>query len=556
MTTKSTTTVKRAGKVIPTGSSNTYRDEKLAAGIRASESNNYLEAVKQFSLIKPDTTTSLYLGGCARLELKYDVQAEEAIVDFSKCIQLSSQDDELPFSVEVWYKRALAYHQLRKYDEAIQDYSEFIRRCRSTDQQVEYEPHQGLIGRSATYQALNELDNALADANEAIKLTHHNDPYYLLCRASIYASRDEHKQAVDDIDAATQLGCENDVEATFQRANVYVELEKHTNALKDYNKALKISSKPNEQSEICTRAGICSYTINDKPRAQQWFERALTLNPCNAQAYYHLGVIQREKGQYKDALKSLNLAHDYSPKHGDILIERALVHQHLGDVRAAKQDQKQAKHLNSSTSTVVTMLIERIKQIRHDKNRTGNATKTHYELALAYDGLINQKKDRNTKLEYYKTAVLEYRATIQADTQTVYPQAYALLALCQQKLHNFIESHEVHLEFYKILSKHKAAVYYWKSYLVEIEEQMRAGQLEPHLNQTSVSQLIHMELNRRKYLVDLETLTNDQQDLDKNQLNFYERMRIDLTDLLTAISILNLESEMIIINNAEDATNK
>lgn len=506
-------------------------------------------------MIKPDTTTSLYLGGCARLELKYYIQTEEAIKDFSKCIALASQNDQLPFSLEVWYKRAVAYQTTQKYDEAIEDYTEFIRRCGLVGEQAEYELHRGLIGRATTYQAMNELDMALKDVNEAVELTGGSDPYYLLCRASIHAARNERKRAFDVLDTATRLGCENDPEAIFQRANVHAELDKHTDALEDYKKALKINGKPNEKSDICYHAGLCAYQINAIPQAHQWFERSVSFNPCNAQAHYYLGLMHREKGQYKEALKNLNLAHEYSPNQGDILIERALVQQHLGNVRAAEDDEKHAKELNSSSTTLVTILTERIKRLRSEKDRTGNAARTHLELAVAYDGLISQKKDRHIQLEYYKNAVLEYRAAIKADAKHLYPQAYALLALCQRKLNNFNEAQEEHLEFYRIFSDHRGAISHWKNYLVELEDQVRTGELEPHLNETSVSQLMHMELNRRKQEMDQEALINDKEDFEKNQWKFYQQMRIDLTDLLTAISILNLESD-VIIDNLEDATNK
>jgi tetratricopeptide (TPR) repeat protein len=400
-----------------------------------------------------------------------------------------------------------------------------------------------------------ELDMAMKDMNEANRLTNHSDPYYLCCRASVHVSKHEREKAMEDIKRATHLGCDQNVEALFQRGIVLAELGRHNAALEDLMKALNLSIKPIQQSDICFRCGINEYALNNKEQAFQYFGRAISLNPFHAQAHYRLGIIQIEKGQYKDALKTLNRAHELAPQQGDILLKRAIVNQHLGKLDDATRDRKHGMELNSSSFAIITMLGNRIKKLQEEIDHTGPSTLNHLKLAVAYDGLLSQKKDFNVKMEYYKIAVIEYRAAIKTDTKYLYPQARALLALCQTKMNYLIEAHEVHLAFYNVLFKHKGAIYHWKTYLLDVKDKMESSKIEAHLDETVVNKLIHMEVNRRKKDVDEETFQNDIEDNYKNQLAFYEQMRIDLSNVLAAIAVLNLDNDSI-IDNVEDTMNK
>ena len=525
-----------------------FKQEKLAAGIRAADNYNYREAIKQFSLIRPDTTTSLYLAGCARIELKHYSQAQEAIADFNKCLKLSWQGEALPFGFELWYNRALAYHIAGKYEEAVEDYTEYIDRCRSSGEQGTSRLLRGLIGRGLTYQVLYELNLALADIDEANQLVGERNPYYLCCRAGVYASKHKIEKALEDLRKASNLGCDQDMKALCQRAIVLAELNRHNAALEDLKKAFALTGKPTEQADVCFRSGLSDYALNNKEQAFRWLLLAINLHPFHAEAHYHLGIMQTERKQYKEALKSLNRAHELSPHHADILSQRASVNEQLGKLDGAEQDRKRATQLNSSEAAIVTMLGKRIKKLREVIDHTETSPHSHLELAMAYDGLVSHKKHLPTRLEYYKEAVIEYGIAIETDTKNLYPQTRALIALCHQKMKNFVEAHQLHLEFYDALTEHKEALYHWKMYLVDVKDKMESGKIEPYLDHNSVSELIHMEMNRRKQNADEETLKNDTQDQNKNQLAFYRQLRVDLSNMLTAIRFFNLNHDAFIDN--------
>jgi tetratricopeptide (TPR) repeat protein len=204
--------------------------------------------------------------------------------------------------------------------------------------------------------------------------------------------------------------------------------------------------------------------------------------------------------------------------------------------------------LGSSSLATVAMLEDRIKKLRAEIVLKGESTRSYLELGMAYDGLLNQKKGSTAKLEYYKEAVIEYKAAIKIDQENYYPQARALLALCQEKMNDFVEAHQLHLEFYDTLCEHKEAAYHWMAFLDQVKEKKELDKLEPHLDEATVHKLIEMELNRQKMNFDIEEYENDKEDIYKNRLAFYERLRIDLSNLLSAIALLSLDSDIIAHN--------
>ncbi len=243
-------------------------------------------------MIKPETTTSLYLCGCARLELKQYSETRKAIENFNHCIELSSQTAQPSFPLELWYKRAFAYQNIGKNDDALRDYTEFINRCRSLGEEKRDNLHKGLLGRGLTYYAIRELDMAFQDINEANKLTNNRNPYYLCCRASIYSSTHEYRKAEEDLKIASKMGGDQDIETLFQRAFIFSELGKHDDALRTLRKARDLSQRSTQKADIWFRCGINEYALQNREQALQSFEQAISLNPFHARVHFRIGMIR------------------------------------------------------------------------------------------------------------------------------------------------------------------------------------------------------------------------------------------------------------------------
>jgi tetratricopeptide (TPR) repeat protein len=522
--------------------------QRSDVGAHVAEKNINTKGTKSFSVIKPETTHSLFSRGCARLELKRYLETRKAIADFTQCMELLSPSTSPAFACELFYKRAFAYHEISRHNEAIKDYDELINRCRPIREQGKVLVLNGLIGRGKTYQAMGKLGLAFRDIDDANKMTGNTDPYCLCCRASIYASKHDYKRAVADLDKASKMGSDQNLDALLERASVLSEFGKYDVALPDLEKALTMSHENTQKAEIYYRRGMCDYALKNRDQALHSFEQAVKMNPYHGKAHFRIGMIQAEKGQLKEALRTLNKAHELAPQQRDILLERSIINRKLGNADEAADDVNRGMQLASTTVSTVTALENHIRRLREEIKHNGSSTRTHFELAIAYDGLVTQEPESDAQEENYKEAVTEYRAAIDSDTNNTYPQARALLALCQKKMNDLIGAHQWHLEFCDMFYEHREAVHHWKAYLKDINERMESSNLEPHLDESAVRKLMHMERNRKVRNIDEENYKNDTEDQYKNQLSFYMRLRYDLSDVLAAIALANLDDDTIVHN--------
>ena len=493
---------------------------------------------KAFSVIRPESTHSLFSRGCARLELNRYSETCKAIADFTQCMELLSPNTSLSFSGELLYKRAGAYQNISKNNEALKDYTESINRIRSLNHEGKMLLLNNLIGRGQTYQVMHKLGLAFTDIDSANKMTDNQDPYCLCCRASIYASKHDYKKAVQDLDKATEMGADHNSIALLQRAAVLIELGKYDTALPDLEKALTMSQENVQKAEIYFQRGICDYALKNKDQALHSFEQAVKMNPYHGKAYFRIGMIQAEKGKLKEALRTLDKAHELAPHQRDILLERAIINRKLGNTDDAADDVNRGMELSLSAVSTVTLLENQIKRLHEEMQRNGPSVRTHFELGMAYDGLLNQEQEPEAHAETFKQAITEYRTTIERDVNNTYPQAHALIALCYKRMDDLIAAHEWHLQFCDVLNENKEAEQHWKVYLKDINERMEAGNLAPHLDENAVRKLIHMEYNRKIRNIDEANYQNDTEDQRQNQLQFYTYLRRNLSDVLAAISFI------------------
>lgn len=87
-------------------------------------------------------------------------------------------------------------------------------------------------------------------------------------------------------------------------------------------KARNLSQYSRQKADILFRSGVSEYALQNREQALRFFEQTIELNPySHGQAYFRKGIIQVEKGEFKDALKTLSEAHKLAPHESDILFE-------------------------------------------------------------------------------------------------------------------------------------------------------------------------------------------------------------------------------------------
>ena len=203
-------------------------------------------------------------------------------VDAQEC---SAQD------VEAWKIQANNDYELDNYEAAIDGYTCMID---ISDEEDAY----AYLWRGVSYRLLGELDQALADINQAITL----EPtwgYAYYSRGNWYVDADDYEAAVEDYSTAI--------------ANGYVSYGLYINRGYSYNQ------------------------LRDTERAKQDYLSAIANNPESGLGYSNLGSILFTEGDLDGALENFELAIDNSNGR-----QRAFPYRNRGDIHFMNQDYRLA----------------------------------------------------------------------------------------------------------------------------------------------------------------------------------------------------------------------
>lgn len=190
-----------------------------------------------------------------------------------------------PSDLEAFYDRGLANEKLKRYDEAVADFSRYIagkptnkqyladgygERANSYKQQAKYKAaladYNSALSlyvntnyynnRGNCYMSMGDNENALADFNRAIALDAKDpEPYYN--RAKVYSSQKLYSKAVADLNTYVGLNTTNIpflADGYQNRAIAYQNLNNLVQALKDATKAIELD--PTVPSRFTARANI------------------------------------------------------------------------------------------------------------------------------------------------------------------------------------------------------------------------------------------------------------------------------------------------------------
>ena len=231
--------------------SNDYFQTSLAA--------IYLSKIIVFNNLENKTEVNSYLNKLEQLalndDLGFDIKArayyglkkyEEAIIDWSKAIELNSNDADL-YNNRGWCK-----FELKKFEEALTDF----------DKADELDPNyaNSYNGRGWCKLELKKFEEALTNFDKAIELNSNDAIYYEgsgVCRsllANSYNGRgwckyclDKYEDAIIDLDKSIELD-PNFANAYNGRGWCKYYLDRYENAILDFNKAIELNS--NDDSRI------------------------------------------------------------------------------------------------------------------------------------------------------------------------------------------------------------------------------------------------------------------------------------------------------------------
>jgi tetratricopeptide (TPR) repeat protein len=149
-----------------------------------------------------------------------------------------------------------------------------------------------------------ELDNALKDADEAIKLEPVAESY--IARGDSYGAKKDYDRAIEDFSQAIKLDPKQYL-AFFNRAGAWREKKDFDKAIGDYNETLKLD--PKYVAALYGR-GLTCYDKKDYDKAIKDYTEAIKLDPKNALAINNLAWVYATcpDDKFRDGKQAVGLA--------------------------------------------------------------------------------------------------------------------------------------------------------------------------------------------------------------------------------------------------------
>jgi tetratricopeptide (TPR) repeat protein len=288
--------------------------------------------------VSPDRASASIASG---IELYRNKDAAAAKLKFSAAIRAN------PHSADALTWRGIAENQLKQYAEAVKDFQAALRldpnetsahynlalsliRLNQTDAAIDElkivtTAHPGVVEPEYNLAVLLEAKKATAEAVEHLQAARQTDPndtgiarhlvfdLLALDRANeaqpiLEQLRDQLRSA-NSSEIARQIGAELVEAGHFQQAVLLLEGADPTNregrlllarayiGAADYDQAIALLTPQrtvDETGECAYLLGLAYSAAGDAPEAEKAFNEAVQTNPRNAQALYHLGMLQAD----------------------------------------------------------------------------------------------------------------------------------------------------------------------------------------------------------------------------------------------------------------------
>jgi tetratricopeptide (TPR) repeat protein len=173
------------------------------------------------------------------------------------------------------------------------------------------------VSRGEYYNNENEIGEALADYNAALKLTVFSSDSYKNAhynRGIIYSNEGKCDSAIADLTKVIEID-PGYSEAYVNRGNSYDNCGEHNLAMRDYSKAIAID--PNNADAYNDR-GILYYKNFKDDSALTDLNKAIALNPTVAVYYYNRGLEYKAVNQFQNAITDFTKGLQLNPKQADL----------------------------------------------------------------------------------------------------------------------------------------------------------------------------------------------------------------------------------------------
>ena len=188
-------------------------------------------------------------------------------------------------------------------------------------------------GRADIWEKLGELDIAIADYNEAIRLAPSASNYNN--RGNAWLSKQDYDKAIRDYDEAIRLDPKFKA-AHNGRGSAWLSKQENDKAIRDYDEAIRLD--PKDAYAYYNRGNVWK-SKQDYDKAIRDYDEAIRLDPKFTLAYYNRGNAWSAKQEYDKAIADYREALRIDPKSDHLHFTIGVAHFHTHDSQASDQFQ-------------------------------------------------------------------------------------------------------------------------------------------------------------------------------------------------------------------------
>jgi tetratricopeptide (TPR) repeat protein len=242
-----------------------------------------------------------------------------------------------PTPSEVAFDRGLTFQVKGDIDNAIAQFSEAIR--------LDSQYTAAWTERGRAYKAKKDLDKALTDFDGAIRIEPTASRFNI--RGLVYAEKGDLDRAIEDYTEAIRLDAGYDP-ALYNRAQAYRAQGKFDRAINDYDEAIRLDAK---YAPAYSNRGLVYQAKGDLDHAIADFAAAIQAEP-SADRYEQRGDAYVKKGDFAHALADYTIAIRLNPNAAESYSSRGLAYQENGDLDHAIADYNQAVKIEPASAVV------------------------------------------------------------------------------------------------------------------------------------------------------------------------------------------------------------
>jgi tetratricopeptide (TPR) repeat protein len=156
-----------------------------------------------------------------------------------------------------------------------------------------------------------------------------------------------HEQAADTFERVAHFAEDEGVEqeAWVNKGAAHAELEEYDRAIGAYREALDIDDESEHAAAAETNLAYALWEFGRTEQALEHAERAVELDPRFGQAWYNRGFFLNERGLHEDAVNAFDNAQRLGFRSADLLEEKAVALEALGEEERAEEVVEQAEEI-------------------------------------------------------------------------------------------------------------------------------------------------------------------------------------------------------------------